>query len=221
MIRRIRFNVKTRHRIYPDALCATKWFETKPLLCKVYSDALFRLRFSRRMCARVCVRVWKTTDVSGFAMTSFFMVAVCADWPCVHRSWQIARVLAGKILPHRRRRNTSGDTRDVPFTFVSVHKDDSQARAIFFFFFFRNINTHAHAYIILLRANELISILDTSVKSSWNFSTVGQILIFAALTTVQLGSSDDNQGDVRAEFVKLISAHRNNKDAKYASHCHR
>lgn len=85
------------------------------------------------------------------------------------------------------------------------------------FSFFRNI--HIHAYIIFLHVNELISILDTSAKSSWNFSTLGQILI--ALTTAQLSSGDDNQGDVRAEFVKLISARRNDNDAKYASHYHR
>lgn len=64
VIRRIRFNVKTRHRIYPDTLCATKWLETKPLLCKVYSDALFRLRFSRRVCAHVYVWLRETKDVS-------------------------------------------------------------------------------------------------------------------------------------------------------------
>jgi len=55
VIRRIRFDVKTRHRIYPDTLCATKWLETKPLLCKVYSDALSRLRFSRRMYVYACI----------------------------------------------------------------------------------------------------------------------------------------------------------------------
>lgn len=130
VIRRIRFNVKTRHRIYPDTLCATKWLETKPLLCKVYSDVLSRLRFFRHTYV-LCVATGNNRRASGFAMTSFFMVAVCADRPCVHRSRQIAHVLAGKILPRRRRRNTSGDTRDVPFTFVSVRKDDLQSRAIF------------------------------------------------------------------------------------------
>lgn len=96
VICRIRFNVKTRHRIHPDTLCATKWLETKPLLCKVYSDELSRLRFSQRMCVCAYVYVWlrETTDVSGFAMTSFFMMAVCADWSCVHLSRQIAHVLA-------------------------------------------------------------------------------------------------------------------------------
>lgn len=57
VIRRIRFNVKTRHRIYPDTLCATKWLETKPLLCKVYTNALSRLRFFRRMYVCVYLRV--------------------------------------------------------------------------------------------------------------------------------------------------------------------
>lgn len=143
LIRRIRFKIKTHHRIYPDTLCATKWLETKPLLCKVYSSALSRLCFSR--CMYVYMWLRETTDVSRFAMTSFFMVAVCEDRPCVHRPRQIAHVLAGKILLHRR--NTSGDTRDVPFTFVSVRKSDSQAHAIFSFFF-RNTYRYIHAYII-------------------------------------------------------------------------
>lgn len=165
------------------------------------------------VCIRVCV---ETTDVSGFAMTSFFMMAVCADWSCVHRSRQIAHVGRRKSFlaeDEEIRAGTQEMSFSLLFQFIKAIRKRVQ------FSFFRNI--HVHAYIILLHVNELISILDTSAKSSWNFSTLGQILIFIALTTAQLGSGDDNQGDVRAEFVKLISARRNDNDAKYASHYHR
>lgn len=103
----------------------------------------------------------KTTDV--LAMTSFFMAAVLADRPCPLSS---ANSPAGKILPHRERRNTSGASKDRrlrerPLRLRRTRhgrrkKDDTQRRAILS----RNI------HVIFLRADELISVPDTSVKSS-------------------------------------------------------
>ena len=87
---------------------------------------------------------------------------LCGSAVCPPSSANSSRL--GRENPSSRR-NTSGNTRDVPFTFVSVHKSDSQAHAIFFFFFSKYVHT-SYTHIILLRANELISILDTSVKSS-------------------------------------------------------
>lgn len=122
--------------------------------------------------ACVCARPRETTDVSGFAMTSFFMVAVGADRPCVHRVLgKYPTSCPGKSFLAEDEEIRAG-TREMSLSLLPQSVKTIRKRLQFSFFFFRDIYnntytcTHTHIHIILLRANELISILDTSVKSS-------------------------------------------------------
>lgn len=130
----------------------------------------------------------ETTDVPGFAMTSFFMAAVRADRPCPLSSANSPRPAPARS--HHPRRGgkdeeiragrTLEDVADVLFTRAPGRKDDPAThtrapRAILF----RDTRDTRNPL-----ACELMSVPGTSVKSSRNFSTIMQILIFA-LTAVR------------------------------------
>lgn len=111
MIPPIRFNVKTHHRIYPDTLLhyempRNKAAPVQSLQRYVIPDACFSYG---RIYICMCVYTWlrEIIDIPGFAMTSFFMVTVHADWPCPPSSANSSYLPVGKILPRRGRRNTS------------------------------------------------------------------------------------------------------------------
>jgi len=158
VIRRIRFKIKTHHRIYPDSLCATKWLETKPVQ-SLQQCVIPTTLFPVHVCVCVCV-AWlrETTDVSGFAMTSFFMVAVCADRPCVHRPRQIAHVLAEKILLHEEIR---AETQEMSLSLLSQSIKAIRKRMQFSSFFFEIYAHIIHTYNTLAR--ERVN------KHTWHF----------------------------------------------------